>query len=86
MAKRKQHVLIPKISSLADLARKATTDSRYAELATFAATNLGGEPRLFNDAQKRLDHAMAWLRVNANETTEEGVVGEVNYVRDLVSW
>ena len=30
------------------------------------------------------DSALHWLNLNALETTEEGVVGEINFCRDLV--
>ena len=69
--------LIPKVSSLFDLKSKATDDPRYAKLAIVAANNLGGDTRT-------LAGALRWLDLNAMETSEEGVVGEINFVRDLV--
>ena len=61
---------------LADLAARAATAPRYARLAILAAANLG---RPCDDASA----ALRWLRVNASETTERGVLGEINAVRDI---
>lgn len=75
---KKRVALIPKVNSLAELEQLARTDARYEALAQAAAENLGsGTPRT-------LEAAMRWLRLNAGETTERGVIGEVNYCRDLV--
>lgn len=49
----------------------------YSELAMCAARNLGGAPKTFDDA-------IQWLVTNANETDENGVVAEINGVRDIV--
>jgi len=69
--------MIKKITNLAELRMKAQQDPRYAKLAMVAASNLGGNP-------KDLEGALRWLNLNAQETDERGVVGEVNFVRDLV--
>lgn len=69
--------LIPAVSSIADLRMKARTDPRYAKLAMVAASNLGGQ-------SETLDGALRTLELNAAETDEDGVVGEINYCRDLV--
>lgn len=74
----KKKTLLPKVTSLAELEQLAKTDPRYAALALAAAENLGSA------APRTLEAAMRWLRLNAAETTERGVVGEVNYCRDLV--
>jgi hypothetical protein len=67
-----------KVTSLGDLRQKAGTDPRYLQLALVSARNLGGHPI------DTLDQAMTWLFLNASETDENGVVGEVNFCRDLV--
>lgn len=71
-------VKLPKVTSLSDLRCRASVDARYAQLAVTAAENLGHQP-------KDVDAALRWLNLNADETSEAGVVGEVNFVRDLVS-
>lgn len=75
MAKTKK--LIPPVRSLGDLARLARTDPRYEKLAMTAASNLGS-PAL------ALEAALRYLANEAMETDEDGVVGEVNFCRDLV--
>lgn len=70
--------LIPKVTSLADLRVRAGADPRYRELAVISSHNLGGP------GGDSLDEAMGWLRTNAAETSERGVVDEVNFCRDLV--
>lgn len=70
--------LMPKVQSLFDLRTRANIEMRYAMLAIAAAENLGGGDGL------TLDSAMRWLRTNAAETDERGVVAEVNACRDLV--
>ena len=52
-------------------------DPRYAKLAQVAASNLG-------QPSETLDVALRWLRANAMETDEAGVVAEVNHCRDLI--
>ena len=65
------------VRSLAELRFKAGKDENYKKLAIMAAQNLGG-------TYTTLDEAMRWLETNATETDEEGVVEEINFVRDLV--
>ena len=69
---------IAKVGSLAELRMLAEGDLRYERLAIVAARNLGG-------VAERLEAAMRWLYLNAQETTEQGVVDEVNFCRDLVA-
>ena len=71
--------LIQKVSSIADLIHKATTDPLYKELAMIAATNLGGSP-------KDLREARHWLSLNATESPEgeAGVVEEINGCRNII--
>ena len=78
--------LIGKVSSLGDLLGKAALDPRYAQLALLAASNLGGshDPEQYRSI-KDVANAMRWLRMNAQETSERGVIAEVNAVRDLVT-
>lgn len=68
----------PKVKSLHELRQKAGADPRYLKLAILGAQNLGG------GSINTLDQAMQWLYTNAIETDEHGVVGEVNFCRDLV--
>ncbi len=75
----KKQKLIPKVTSLSDLQRKAKADPRYAQLAKVAAHNLGG-----GEETEQLTGALRWLVLNALETSESGVVGEINFVRDLI--
>jgi hypothetical protein len=72
--------LMAKVTSLRDLRDRATTDEQYRKLAIAAAENLGGGPA----HTASLDLAMRWLRINADETDERGVIAEVNFCRDLV--
>lgn len=65
------------VTSLADLRQRAQTDPRYKELILVAARNLGGSGASVEDAYRVLSN-------NANETSEEGVVDEINFVRDIV--
>lgn len=74
---KKQVKLIPKVTSLMDLRNKAKTDDRYLRLAIVAADNLG-------EKCSTLEQAMRWLNTNADETDEDGVVGEINFCRDLI--
>jgi len=68
-----------KVSSIGDLRRKAESDPRYAKLAMVAAENLGGAPKDVNEA-------IRWLNINADEVgDEDGVVAEINGVRDVVA-
>lgn len=70
-------VLIPKVSSIAELRAKARGDPRYAALLLKSSANLGGPD---DDVEK----AFNWLNLNALETDEEGVVGEINALRSMV--
>jgi len=78
----KKKTLISKVVSIGDLRQRAAKDPRYLQLAMISASNLGGSP-------KNLDDAINWLNCNAMETDEDGngekgVVGEINFCRDLV--
>jgi hypothetical protein len=61
---------LPKIRSLGDL-----RDPKYHNLTILAAENLGcwGKPTY--------EKALEWLFLEARETTEEGVIDEVNFCR-----
>ncbi len=69
--------LVSKVVSIGDLRRRTADDPRYLQLAMISANNLGGSP-------KNLADAINWLNTNAMETDEDGVVGEINFCRDLV--
>jgi len=78
----KTHKLVP-VSSLGELWRWAQQDDRYDRLMMLTAQNLGwAVPTM--DTGDLSQRAMRWLRINADETSEEGVVAEVNACRDLV--
>lgn len=74
--------LIPKVTSLYDLATKAASEPRYVALAIVAAKNLGYEG--MEGREILFSNALNWLKMNANETDEDGVVDEINFVRDCV--
>lgn len=73
--------MLPEVTSLAGLRRFATTPGplmeRYKSLAIIAAENLGYA------GNGGLAGALRHLNDNALETDEDGVVGEVNFVRDI---
>ena len=69
--------LKPKIKSINELETLAQTDKWYENLALTASENLGGGTR-------NLKQSIQWLRTNAMETSEEGVVNEINFCRNLV--
>ena len=69
--------LIAKVRSVSELSMLARSDDRYARLAIVSANNLGGDA-------KSVDDAIRWLYTNASEVSEEGVIDEVNFCRDLV--
>ena len=76
--KTKKPKLIGKVTSIADLFNRAATDPQYAQLAMISAANLGGNC-------KDLASARQWLNCNAMESgSEQGVVDEINFCRDLV--
>lgn len=64
---------LQKVSSLAELERKAKRDEAYEEVAINSANNIGGYART-------LQEAMHWLRLSAMETSEAGVLDEINFV------
>lgn len=72
--------LLPRVGSLRELKALAASSERYKQLLLISAKNLGGE-----FAEGDVDAAYRWLVTNANETDEEGVIGEVNHCRDLVT-
>lgn len=75
MAKAKK---LKAVKTLMELKSLAHEDERYAKLLHAASENLGGK---IGDT---IDGAYQNLINNANETDEKGVVGEVNFCRDLV--
>lgn len=71
--------MLAKVTSLFDLFNKARTNKAYEQLAMIAARNLGG------DNINTLADAERWLNITANDSGDcNGVVGEVNFCRDLV--
>ena len=68
---------LKQITYLNELRLLAKADPRYAQLAMKAASNLGQPCGSF-------EVAMRSLNTCADETDEDGVVGEINFVRDLV--
>lgn len=75
MAKTKK---LKAVASLGELYRLAETDERYRNLLLKASRNLGGTETADPKA------AYHWLRTNAAETSERGVLAEVNFLRGLV--
>lgn len=89
-SKKAETPLLPKVQRISELRMLATTTmtpnrARYEKLMRIAASNLGyaGNPNT-----DELTKLYSFLSMNADETSEEGVVGEINYVRDLeaASW
>jgi len=75
--------LLEEISSLAEL-RRGCMDTTgpyglYKKWAFSASRNLGGP-------DSSIEEALRWLEMNANETSEEGVVDEINFCLDLVDY
>lgn len=70
---------LPRVRSLRELRELAASSERYKALAIASARNLGGP---IKDGDVEAAHR--WLATNAAETDESGVVGEVNFCRDLV--
>lgn len=70
----KQPSKIAKITCLNDLTNKAYGDPEYIKLAIKAANNMGANV-------VTLEAAIRWLNENAQETTEEDVVKEINICR-----
>ena len=70
--------LIPAVRSLPELAQLARKDPRYRALAIAGAQNIGGP------ASEDLEEQLRYLYMHAAEASEEGVVDEVNFCRDLI--
>jgi len=70
--------MIAPVLSLAQLRAKANKDPKYRALAILAASNFGYTP------EENLDEAMRQLHVEANETNEDDVIEEVNFLRSEV--
>lgn len=75
------------VRSLYELRNMAKEDGRYAQLAVIGARNLGGNIK-DGDVDRAID--FLWEQAEAAEMEgltddgEAGVVGEVNYCRDMV--
>lgn len=65
------------ISELNYLCSNGDQKEQYQKLAKIAASNLG---RTCSTVSASID----WLKTNAQETDEEGVVDEINFCLDLV--
>lgn len=67
------------IKSIFDLSNKCSQQDHlspiYQALALASARNLGGNPRDWKEG-------INWLVTCANETSEEGVVDEINFLID----
>lgn len=70
--------MIAPVMSLAQLRAKANKEPKYRALAILTASNMGYSPL------ESLDEAMRQLHVEANETSEEDVIEEVNALRGEV--
>lgn len=62
-----------KVVSIRDLEVLAHVDKSYKDLALKASENLGKKTTT-------LEIAINWLKTNAMETSEEGVVDEINFL------
>ena len=65
------------VGSLAELKSLAGADTQYRKLLCLGSSNLGGP-------NEDMEHCYRWLVLNAQETTEDGVVAEVNACIDMV--
>lgn len=70
---------LKKVRSLMELLNKALSDAGYAKLIVCAAQNLGGSVKAGD-----IRGAHRVLEINAIETDEDGVVGEVNFCIPLI--
>lgn len=78
--------MIRKVTSLGELRRLSRNDVRYNHLLRCGASNLGGPPYKPTDPiELDADAAYEFLKMTAMETSEEGVMDEVNFCRDIVS-
>ncbi len=78
-------LLLPKVTSLRDLATSARSDERYARLAKVAASNLGQPCETLDRALRSLEDCI--METDGDEDGgEDGVVAEINFVRDLVKF
>lgn len=75
MSKKHRPDKMARVSSLYDLKYRAASSQKYVDLAIRAARNLGGEDIT------TFDKAIHWLNLNASETSERGVVAEINFCR-----
>jgi len=57
---------------------------QYKKLAECAAQNLGMPENWGTKSNNVTDQHIEWLNMNAMETTEEGVVDEINFCLDIV--
>jgi hypothetical protein len=72
--------LIPKVTCLNELYNLAAKDDKYRQLLLISASNLGGPSSTPDIAyQTLIDNATA-----GDGCSEEGVIDEVNFCRDLV--
>jgi hypothetical protein len=78
MKKNTKKQLVAKVGSIGELRRLSREDLKYRSLAMIAAENLGG------GSIDTVEDAFKLLNLLANETTEDGVVAEINACRDLL--
>ena len=79
--KSKKSSTIAKVISINDLywkCKEGPDCEKYQQLAIASAQNLGGA------SNSTVDRAIDWLKINAGETTEEGIVDEINFCIPLV--
>ena len=81
--KTKKSNRLGKVISIMDLNWKCNDEKeplreKYIQLAIASSQNLGGP------SSSNLNQAIDWLKINAGETTEEGVVDEINFCIPLV--
>jgi len=66
------------ISELSYLCNNGKLKEQYTKLAAVSAQNLGGR------STASISENIQWLSTNAMETSEDGVVDEINFCLDLV--
>jgi len=70
--------MIAPVQSLAQLQAKVNKEPKYRELAILAAKRLGYDP------EDNYKEAMADLKDEAGETSEDEVVEEINFLRSEI--
>lgn len=70
--------MIAPVMSLAQLRTKANKDPKYRTLAILTASGFGYKP------EDNIDEAMRQLHIEADKTSEDEVIEEINFLRSEV--